>query len=418
MLVDTISMEKRQLLLDKATIRKYLVYYQGLLKPRFFKASDIVKFIQQVGCIQYDPLRPLARNADLVLQARIPQYQEEMLDKLLYQDRIILDGWDKMQSLYLTTDWPYLSRIRQSYIENYMLQLSDQKKQDILFLAQKILEHLQQHGPSFLREMVLPFEHPNKNKLAHNALDYLCYTGKIGVFNKKRGIRQYDCIENIIPQAILQKGDPFKAEDDFLDWYVLRKISSIGIYWAKSSSIWYTTPTKMKADRQKVISRLIDQKKLTSVVIEDCKDTFYLPTTHLPLLQESKTVSYEKQVHFIAPLDNLIWDRMFIQTIFNFDYMWEVYKPLSARKYGYYVLPVLYGTLFVARFEGTYQPTSKTLTIQNWWWEKGTVVDIPLLHQIKIALLNFQQFLQAEQIQLQSVQKILPIDFDENESSQ
>lgn len=45
---------------------------------------------------------------------------------------------------------------------------------------------------------------------------------------------------------------------------------------------------------------------------------------------------------FIAPLDNLLWGRAMIKSIFGFDYSWEVYIPVNKRKYGYYVLPVLY----------------------------------------------------------------------------
>ena len=50
----------------------------------------------------------------------------------------------------------------------------------------------------------------------------------------------------------------------------------------------------------------------------------------------------------IAPLDNLLWDLKLIETLFDFRYTWEVYKPADKRDYGYYVLPVLYGDRFVA----------------------------------------------------------------------
>ena len=33
------------------------------------------------------------------------------------------------------------------------------------------------------------------------------------------------------------------------------------------------------------------------------------------------------------------------------NYRWEVYTPVEKRKYGYYVLPVLYNGKMVARFE-------------------------------------------------------------------
>ncbi len=55
--------------------------------------------------------------------------------------------------------------------------------------------------------------------------------------------------------------------------------------------------------------------------------------------------------------------------LFGFEYKWEVYTPKAKRKYGYYVLPVLFGESFVARFEPVVDREKNTLTILNWWWE-------------------------------------------------
>jgi uncharacterized protein len=92
----------------------------------------------------------------------------------------------------------------------------------------------------------------------------------------------------------------------------------------------------------------------------------------------------------IAPLDNLIWDRRFTDELFDFSYVWEVYKPVDQREYGYYVLPVLYGDRFVARFEPGRKGKREALTIANWWWEEG-VTPRP---EMQAALIDcFRQFL-------------------------
>jgi len=46
--------------------------------------------------VQYDPLNPVGRNPDLVLQARVPGYQVDDWQQAAYVDRIIYDSWDKM----------------------------------------------------------------------------------------------------------------------------------------------------------------------------------------------------------------------------------------------------------------------------------------------------------------------------------
>lgn len=87
-------MEKIYLL--KEQLRKFLVTYQGLQYPKPFKDyTGIREFVRRVGCVQYDPLNVVGRNIDLILQSRIENYETAMLEKLMYEDRALIDGWDK-----------------------------------------------------------------------------------------------------------------------------------------------------------------------------------------------------------------------------------------------------------------------------------------------------------------------------------
>ena len=92
----------------------------------------------------------------------------------------------------------------------------------------------------------------------------------------------------------------------------------------------------------------------------------------------------------MAPLDNLLWDRQLLRELFNFDYIWEVYVPADKRRYGYYVLPILYGDQFIARFEPIREKARGVMTIKNLWWE----TDITPTKQMKSDLVEcFQRFL-------------------------
>jgi hypothetical protein len=76
-------------------------------------------------------------------------------------------------------------------------------------------------------------------------------------------------------------------------------------------------------------------------------------------------------VAFLAPLDPLVWDRQFLRSCFDFDYVWEVYVPAAKRRWGYYVLPVLYGDRLVGRIEPRADRKAGTLRIVDAWWEAG-----------------------------------------------
>ena len=66
-----------------------------LLALYHFKPTDLSGVIDRLGTVQYDPLNPVGRNADLVFQARIPGYQVDDWQKAAYTDRILYDAWDK-----------------------------------------------------------------------------------------------------------------------------------------------------------------------------------------------------------------------------------------------------------------------------------------------------------------------------------
>ena len=70
-----------------------------------------------------------------------------------------------------------------------------------------------------------------------------------------------------------------------------------------------------------------------------------------------------ESVAFLAPLDPLAWDRDLLRRLFGFDYVWEVYVPAAKRRWGYYVLPILFGDRFVGRFEPRIERTEGRLRI-------------------------------------------------------
>jgi len=67
----------------------------------------------------------------------------------------------------------------------------------------------------------------------------------------------------------------------------------------------------------------------------------------------------------------MLWDRKLINLLFNFEYKWEVYTPECQRKYGYYVLPMLYGDRFIGRIEISNDKKDKCLLVKKIWFEAG-----------------------------------------------
>jgi uncharacterized protein YcaQ len=76
-------------------------------------------------------------------------------------------------------------------------------------------------------------------------------------------------------------------------------------------------------------------------------------------------------VAFLAPLDPLVWDRNLLKSLFGFDYIWEVYVPQVRRRWGYYVLPLLFRDRLVGRIEPRIDRGGKRVQVLGLWWEEG-----------------------------------------------
>ena len=327
----------------------------------------------------YDPLNIIARNTDLVLQSRIMDYKPEMLEQLLYKDRLLIDGWDKMMSIYLREDWPFFHFVREKRGNEAIGILQHRKSSEALLHTTEILKSLAQNGAMMPKQIKIGSAKSGRwghRNLSSAALDYLFHIGKVGVAEKVNVNKVYDLIEKLLPDDILSQPNPFKSEYDFTKWYVYRRLGSVGMLWNKNGGGWIATLMGDKKLRQRILDEYIADGLVQCVEVEDISERFYIRSKDMHLFDIENPIEADK-IRFIAPLDNLLWERDMLSKIFNFNYTWEVYIPAEKRKFGYYVLPVLYGNRFIARFE---PEKSKThIKIKNWWWENDVLVSNDLI---------------------------------------
>ena len=97
----------------KQQAARFLLLRHGLIDHyRYCGKNGVLAFIRSVGCIQYDPIDVCGRNAELVLQARVKGFRKEILQQLLYEERSLIDYWDKCMAIFPVEDWPYFARTR------------------------------------------------------------------------------------------------------------------------------------------------------------------------------------------------------------------------------------------------------------------------------------------------------------------
>ncbi len=387
--------------ITKNQARKFLTNYHFLYPSRSLDKSQVLSSLfHRLKCIQFDTINVVGRNADLVLQSRVKGYTPEILDQLLYQERSLVDGWDKLASIYSAEDWPYFERHR-----NYVKDRHQNHQADVTAIKPKVLDLIRENG-----EMSsIHFNDKSKTdwawgptSISRAALESLYAEGALGIHHRVNTRRHFDLIERLLPGSILEESDPNQTLDEYLEWHILRRISSVGLATTKSGEHWLGIHQGHKAkDRNEIISRLIEKQQITPIEIAglEGKD-FFLQTRLVQLLENASRSNnhFPATAAFIAPLDNLIWNRSLISDIFDFSYIWEVYKPKAKREFGYYVLPVLFKENFIGRVDMKFQRKTKELELINWWWEPGIQQTDEMNAAIHSCFQDFMSYLEAESL--------------------
>ena len=372
--------------------RRFILLKQGLIgEYRFIGKLGILEFIKQAGCIQFDPIDVCGKNSELVLQSRISGVSKQMLFELLYEERQLIDHFDKNLAIIHVDDWKYFDRVREGHRNYY----KDQT--EINEITEEIRAVISEKGVVSSKDLKfdqrLIWDWGQNTKLSRAALETMYAGGDLVIHHKKGSMKYYALLEDTFDEKFCQSVEPFENEFDYTKWRCLRRISAVGLMWNKPSDAWLMIRNMKSDQRSLIFKELIDEKKIIEVSVIGIKEPLYCVKEDETLLE--RAMSNEKltyRTELIAPLDNLIWDRKLIRAIFDFSYTWEIYMPAEKRKYGYYVLPILSGEQFIGRIELNKDKKNRKLILKNIWFEKGVCLDQQLINDLIGCLNRFGAF--------------------------
>lgn len=359
--------------------RRFLLLYHGLLGPyRFLGKQGALDYVRQAGCIQFDPVDVCGKNAELTLQSRVKGFRKDMLASLLYEDRSLFDYTDKNLSIIPTEDWPYFARFRERARQN------GEGFDGLAALEEQARAYIRGHGPVNSDELPVEGEivwhsaiHWSGNwhgasNAARSVLEQLYSTGELVIHHKNGARKVYDLAERHIPEAILRAPEPLPDELEHQKWRVLRRIGAVGMLWNRASDAWLAIPGLDARRRGEIFERLEREGRIFPVRVEGIRDTLYCREEARCALEQAMTGNaFLPRCEAIAPLDCMLWDRKLIRALFGFDYTWEIYTPAGRRRYGYYVLPLIYGERFAGRVEAAAGEAGGALRVKHVWLEDG-----------------------------------------------
>jgi hypothetical protein len=390
---------------------RFMLEKHGLIGSyKFTGKQGVLDFIDQAGCIQFDPIDVCGKNAELVLQSRVKSFRKAQLSALLYEERSLIDYFDKNLAIIRVTEWPCFQRIREAYMTG------SRSHQQVNTVCEEIRQLIRQKGPLSAADIDYNEKvhwYWSDTRLSRAALETMYFRGDLVVHHKNGTTKHYDLAENCIGHDLLAAPDPHPDEQVYKAWRVLRRIGAIGLLWNRASDAWLNIWDLKAAERNEIFRQLLLEDKIIELSVDGIKDKLYCLSADRPLLEDvmyqvqqenglksSLQNNMQNRCELLAPLDNLLWDRKLISALFGFDYKWEIYTPVDQRKYGYYVLPLLFGDRFVARLEVVCDRRQQTMIVKNIWFEEGIRRSKQLQQAISSCLYRFAAFNDCQRVDL------------------
>jgi len=401
--------------------RQFLLLKQGLLGEYIFIGKQgAFDFVRQAGCIQFDPVDVCGKNAELTLQSRVRGFTKRTLHELLYKDRLLVDYPDKNLSIFPTEDWPYFERYRRAARESgvrfpELAGLEERTKRYILENGAVSSDELPIDGSIYWHSAIhWSGEWGGKTNAARAVLEQLYSTGELVIHHKQGARKYYALAQDYIPRKMLEAPDPISDESEHQKWRVLRRITAVGLLWNRPSDAWLNIWGLRAKERTRAFEELQEEGAILPVKVEGVNHVLYCNAKDGPFLEKVafdtepqsagntsnalKGSKFRPRCEFLAPLDCFLWDRNLIRELFGFDYKWEIYTPAAQRKYGFYVLPILYGERFVGRIETVADKKAGVLTIKNIWFEPDVKRTKKLLGALERCIKRFAKFNECDMI--------------------
>ena len=285
-------------------------------------ATGILDTVRHLGFLQMDPISTVAPPQQLVLWSRLGPFDVAELDRLLWDERKLLE-WNAF--IWPAEDLPLLrARMRR---RRPGLTASERMGNEFLrehaSLRRHILRELERNGPMLSRDIR---EHSRARRDeqhpwwgARNVslmLQILNVRGVVAVAGRTGGHRLWDLAERWYPEVeTISLRDAERI-------FAARRFRALGVQPGRSG--WEAHPD--------------------------------IPADPVP-----------DRVTFLSPFDRLVHDRNRAEALFGFHYRLEMYVPKAKREYGYYVLPMLVGDRIVGRVEPRFDRKTQQLEVLGAW---------------------------------------------------
>ena len=355
--------------------------------------------------VQLDPLNVIARSHDLMLLSRVRDYRPAHYESLVYDDRKYFE-WGNWLATRPIAEWPHwrvvMDRTAASMANDHPISPA---------VFTQVRRVLREKGQCSNRdfEMLKRMDSYRGRKETALALFQMWISGEVVTRTRRRFERVYSFAKGTIPPEHLRKS-PTRAAEEFL---LLKTVSFNGLHAFVNMQSVLRRPVSV-TEMASLQAGLVRRGRLVPVEVAGWKKRHYARAEELPQLEQlaaGRTPiewqplgrTTEEEVSFLAPLENAS-ARGRAKTLFGFDYVWEVYKPVEQRRWGYYTLPILWGDCLVGRLNPRMDRVANRLVIDGFWLEEvETGRDSAFARALGRGLETFREFLGVSDMRIEGI---------------
>ena len=403
------KLSKEAITISAQDARRLAVAKQHLAGKLPTKATKehILSVVRDLAFVQWDPIEVVARSHHIALWNRIGDFRLSDLDKLLWDEKKLFEHWaNRVALIVLTEDYPLYYSMMKRYPESLSKSWGAQKAEARKFLAKhrelaKSITKQLKKGPLQLTQFE---EYIRTNRSADGwtsgsdvstMLFHLELSGEVMVVGHKGNQNTWGLPQEFLPSWV-ERTELDEEEVERLA--AQRAIRALGT--ASPPEINYYFPRGRYQNLKRALESLQESSTIRRVHVEGIpgRDERYVHHLDIRLLESMKTDAWQPRMSLLPPFDNLICGRARTNTVFGFDYSHEMFLPQSKRKFGYYVLPILWGDRFIGRVDPLIDRRNEKLLINSVHAEPGAPSDTEVASKIRETIERLAEFLGAREV--------------------
>jgi uncharacterized protein YcaQ len=205
-------------------------------------------------------------------------------------------------------------------------------------------------------------------------LEAYTVTGVLGLARRDGSRRYYDLVERLLPAEVLARSVPLHEQ---MRYKLLSRYRAHGLLGVSGAGDVFGGIGPAKPDarlpgypgRHALREELVERGELVPVSVEGVGGKRFVLRDEVDLLAAPpEPVS---SAAFLSPFDPLVWDRKLLASLFGFHYVWELFLPPAKRRWGWYVLPIVFRDRLVGRIEPRIEREEGRVQVLDVWWEDG-----------------------------------------------